>query len=189
MYKWNHPIANTPSAPVDVTSSAASANSVLLSWKLPPTSDTSCPPATYTITITAANVFLDPLVINTTDNATNKTTSDLNQGMEYSCTVAGVDAGGRVGEFSGLSCIVLDSKHEQTLTTRGKNSSKLSYKYEWTYKNYSNKAELNIHKKTGYPTTEWWQKGKKRRLPYICCMYMYSRCRVTFLFIFFVVLL
>ena len=110
MYKWNDPIANTPRAPIDVTSSAESANSVLLSWEPPPTSDTSCPPATYTITITAANAFLDPLVINTTDNATNKTVSDLDQGMKYFFTVAGVDAKGKVGEFSIPSYIIFDSK-------------------------------------------------------------------------------
>ena len=103
-------IANTPRAPVDVTASAVLISSVLLSWKPPLTSDPSCPPATYTISITAANVFLDPLVINTTDHATNKTMFDFNQGIEYSFTVAGVDAGGRVGEFSAPSYIVLDSK-------------------------------------------------------------------------------
>ena len=67
----------------------------------------------YNITITAANVFPDPLVIGTTDNATNKTVSDLAQGMEYSFTVAGVDAGGRVGENSAPSRTILDGKYKQ----------------------------------------------------------------------------
>ena len=84
---------------------------MLLSWKPPLNSDTSCPPATYIITITAANVLPGSLVTNATDNATNKIMSDLTQGIEYSFTVAGVDAGGRVGEFSVSSYIIVDSKH------------------------------------------------------------------------------
>ena len=93
---------------------------MLLSWKPPPTSDTSCPPATYTITITAANVLPGPVVVNTTDSANIKTViAEFAQGMEYSFTVAGIDAGGRVGEFSGPSYIILDSKYAQTFTTKG----------------------------------------------------------------------
>ena len=105
----NEPVSGVPSAPVDIDSSAVSLTSVLLSWNLPPASDTNCPPETYTITITTANLCLHQMVINTTDDATKNTVSGLTQGMEYSFIVAGVDAGGRLGENSAHSNITTDS--------------------------------------------------------------------------------
>ena len=94
---------------MNVNSLAISATSVLLSWSPPSKNDTSCPPTAYTITITAANSSLDPVVINITNSTTNKTVSGLTQGLEYSFTVAGVDAGGRVGENSTPSTIIMKS--------------------------------------------------------------------------------
>ena len=94
---------------MDVNSSAVSMASVLLSWSPPVSSDTSCPPATYTITVTAS-LFLDPAVMNTTDAVTNKAVSNLTQGQNYSFFVAGVDAGGRVGDNSAPFYLVFDSE-------------------------------------------------------------------------------
>ena len=111
----NDPTGNNPSAPVNVTSSAVSANSVLLSWNPPPASDSSCPPTIYILKDTATNLFLDQVVINTSNSTTiSKTVTGLTQGLEYSFVMAGVDAGGRVGENSAPSYIVLDSEYKQT---------------------------------------------------------------------------
>ena len=107
----DEPAAGVPSAPVDVSASALSVTSVLLSWSPPPTGDTSCPPVTYTITITAANSSLNPQLINTTNTTTNKIVPVLTQGVKYYFTVAGVDAGGRMGEKSICSdAITFDSE-------------------------------------------------------------------------------
>ena len=86
---------------------------MLLSWSLPPTSNTNCPPVTYILTTHTSNsLFVDSVVINTTNSTTiSKTVHNLTQGGEYTFSVAGVDAGGRVGENSVLSSIVLDSKY------------------------------------------------------------------------------
>ena len=117
----NNPTADTPSAPDDVTLSDVSANSVLLSWSPPLASDISCPPATYNLTAIEANFFLDPEVINTTNStAINKTMSNLTQGLEYSFSVAGVDAGGRVGKNSVPTYIILDSEYKKTFRMSGK---------------------------------------------------------------------
>ena len=64
----------------------------------------------YMITVTSASLSLDPIMMNTTYTtiATNKTVSGLTQGLEYSFTVVGVDAGGRVGDSSTLSRIIFD---------------------------------------------------------------------------------
>ena len=87
---------------------------MLLSWKPPPPSNTSCPPATYTITVTATNSSQHPVVINTTGATTNMAVPDLTQGFEYSFIVAGVDAGGRIGEKSIFSdAIIIDSESLQ----------------------------------------------------------------------------
>ena len=82
-----------PNAPVDLTSSALSATSLLLSWSSPPTSDTSCPPATYSITIGPGSSPTNPVVINTKDAKTITIVSGLSQGLGYYFFVAGVDAG------------------------------------------------------------------------------------------------
>ena len=111
----NDPTANNPSAPVNFTSSAVSANSVLLSWSTPPAIESNCPPTTYILIYAEANLILDHVVINTTNSTTiSKTVTNLTQGLEYSFTVAGVDAGGRVGKDSVPSYIILDSKCQQT---------------------------------------------------------------------------
>ena len=53
-----------------------------------------------------------PVLINLTNTPTiSKTVSGRTQGLKYSFTVAGVDAGGRIGEKSVPSYIVLDSKY------------------------------------------------------------------------------
>ena len=56
---------------------------------------------------------------------------DLDQGMEYSFIVAGVDAGGRAGESSVPSYITIDSEYEQTVIVKEKISAKLPFKYIW----------------------------------------------------------
>ena len=112
----NESAAGVPSTPVDATLSAVSVTSVLLSWKPPPTSNTSCPPATYTITVTATSSSQHPVVINTTGATTSMTVPGLTQGLEYSFTVAGVDAGGRMGGKSLSSdAITIDSESPQTI--------------------------------------------------------------------------
>ena len=95
---------------MDVSVITVSVTSVLLSWKPPPASNTSCPPDNYTITYIATSSPLDPIVINTTGATTNMTVPGLTQGLEYSFTVAGVDAGGRVGENSAHCSFVFDCK-------------------------------------------------------------------------------
>ena len=51
-------------------------------------------------------------MINATNTTTiSKTVTGLTQGLEYSFTMAGVDAGGRVAENSVHFNIVLDSKY------------------------------------------------------------------------------
>ena len=103
--------ANTLNAPVDFISLVLSLTSVLLLWAPPMTSDTSCPLAYYSITIKSSCSCLDPAVINTINTtATNKTVSGLTQDVEYSFTVAGVDAEGRVGEKSKPFNVILDSQ-------------------------------------------------------------------------------
>ena len=90
---------------------------MLLSWNAPPASDTSCPAATYTITIKPATSFLDPVVINTNDSATGWMVSDLMQGLEYYFIVAGVDAGGRVGDNSTI-CYISNCKFGEVCQKR-----------------------------------------------------------------------
>ena len=96
---------------MNVSLLAVSVTSVLLVWSPPPTTDSSCPPVRYFVTITSASLCLNPLVMNTTytTNVTSKTVSGLTQGMEYSFTVVGMDAGDRVGENSAPSNITMDS--------------------------------------------------------------------------------
>ena len=65
----------------------------------------------YTITLTNITEGSASYVYNTTTNTTNITLSDLMQTAEYTFTVAGVDAEGRVGEESFPSQkITLDGK-------------------------------------------------------------------------------
>ena len=98
---------DAPSAPVNLTSSVVPMTSVLLSWN-PPPSITSCPPVTYSITVTASS-SLHPLMISTTDSVTSKVVTGLNHGINYSFTVAGIDAGDRVGENSTPSFLTVES--------------------------------------------------------------------------------
>ena len=73
--------------------------------------------SSYTIVLTNITQGNTSYTYNTTSNTTSMTVSDLAQGAEYSFTVAGVDAGGRVGEMSVLAkAIMFDSEfvHECT---------------------------------------------------------------------------
>ena len=100
---------DAPNALMNITLSAVSVNSVLLSWKPPPANNTSCPPATYIIKITAFSLSLDVVVKSVMYTIPNNMVHGLTQGQEYSFTVVGVDAGGRVGENSAPSTITMDS--------------------------------------------------------------------------------
>ena len=97
---------------MNVSLLAVSVTSMLLMWSPPPTANCSCPPVTYFITVMNASLPLNPSVINTTytTNVTNKTVYGLMQGMEYSFTVVGVDAGGRVGEIGVSLTMNFDSE-------------------------------------------------------------------------------
>ena len=65
----------------------------------------------YTLNLTNVTEGNTTYTYNTTTNTTSITLSDLTQGAEYSFTVAGVDAEGRMGENSNLATIVkLDSE-------------------------------------------------------------------------------
>ena len=98
-------------AAVNVGLLAVSVNSVLLMWS-PPYTNSSCPPVRYIIAVTSASLSMNPSVLNTTytANVTNKIVCGLVQGLEYSFTVTGVDAGGRLGENSAPSTIIMDSQ-------------------------------------------------------------------------------
>ena len=101
-------ITDLPSAPMQPHFLPKTLSSATLSWT-PPTNSLCV--SSYRIivnNITKGNA-LPPY--NTTTNTTSMTVSDFTQGTEYSFTVAGVDAGGRVGEESVPSNIVtLDSE-------------------------------------------------------------------------------
>ena len=96
-----------------VSSSAMSMSSVLLSWSPPSPSNTSCPPTTYIITISAGSLSLNLTVMefNLSDVPTSKTVTGLTPGLEYSFFVLGVDSGGRVGKKSmPVSMFILDGE-------------------------------------------------------------------------------
>ena len=98
---------------MNVTAWPVSVNSVQIIWIPPPSTNSSCPPFAYIITIKTANLSLNSTLINTTNitNVANKTVYDVAQGLWYSFTVAGVDAGGRVGDNSVPSQVNFDSEH------------------------------------------------------------------------------
>ena len=97
-----------PSAPLSPKFFPESLTSAILSWT-PPTQSLCV--ISYTITLTNITEGNVSYMYNTTINTTNITVSDLTQGVEYSFTVAGVDAGGRVGEDSMLAqAILFDSE-------------------------------------------------------------------------------
>ena len=104
-----------PSAPMQPHFFPKTLKSATLSWT--PPNDSLCV-SSYRIVvnnITKGNV-LSPY--NTITNTTSMTLSDLTQGADYSFTVAGVDAGGRVGEKSDLSNnVTLDSWSYKNLTS------------------------------------------------------------------------
>lgn len=96
-----------------VSSSAMSVSSVLLFWSPPLPNNTSCPPTTYIITISAGSLSLNLTVteFNSSDAPTSKTVTGLTQGLEYSFFVLGVDAGGRVGKKSmPVNMFILDGE-------------------------------------------------------------------------------
>ena len=96
-----------PSAPLSPSFTPQFLCSVLLSWT---PSDIDCV-VRYTIILTNITEGNTSYVYTTTTNATSTTLSDLTQGAQYSFTVAGVYAGGRVGNYSALSEILtLDGK-------------------------------------------------------------------------------
>ena len=81
----------------------------VLSWTSP--TDSLCI-TNYTITLTNITEGNVVYVYNTTINTTSMTVSDFTQGAEYSFTVAGVDAGDRIGEKSVPSDVVtVDGKN------------------------------------------------------------------------------
>ena len=92
-----------PSAPLQPKFFPKTLTSAILFWISP--TDSVCD-SRYIIHLNNILEGNASYVHNTTTNATNMTVSDLTQGAEYSFTVAGVDAGGRVGEESDSSNIV-----------------------------------------------------------------------------------
>ena len=95
-----------PSAPLSPSFSPQSLTSVDLSWTA---IDADCV-VKYTIIVTNITTN-ENYAYNTPTNTTSMTVFDLTQGAEYSFTVAGVDAEGRVGEKSVTSeNITLDGK-------------------------------------------------------------------------------
>ena len=65
----------------------------------------------YILTLTNVTEGNVSYAYNASSNATSLNVTDLNQGAEYSFTVAGVDAGNRIGEISAPSeFITTDSK-------------------------------------------------------------------------------
>ena len=103
------PSTGVSSPPANLRLSALSMTSVLLEWDPPPTSNTSCPPTTYIVTIIDVTLLLNPVMASTTDHITSKIVDNLTQEMEYFFIVAGVDAGGRVGELSAPLQFALES--------------------------------------------------------------------------------
>ena len=98
-----------PSAPQKLTFSATSLTSAVLSWNSPAES----------LCVTSYRVYLSNITegyvsyaYDTATNTTSMTVTDLTQGAEYSFTVAGMDAGGRVGDISNSSnSVKLDSEY------------------------------------------------------------------------------
>ena len=97
-----------PSSPLYPKIIAQSISSAVLTWT-PPT-HLLCV-SSYTITLINITEGNTSYTYNTTTNTTYLTVSDLTQGAEYSFTVAGVNAGGRVGNESVLAgMITFDSE-------------------------------------------------------------------------------
>ena len=97
-----------PTLPLQLTLAPQSLTSANLTW-IPPT-DSLCV-TSYTLNLTNITEGNVSYTYNTTTNTTSMTVSDLTQGVEYSFSVAGVEAGGRVGENSvRAELITLDSE-------------------------------------------------------------------------------
>ena len=93
-----------------------SLTSTVLSWT-PPTESLCF--TSYVVLLTNITEGNASYTYYTTTNTTSMTVSDLTQGAEYSFTVAGVYAGGRVGEKSVLAkAVTFDSEfiHEHCAT-------------------------------------------------------------------------
>ena len=93
-----------PSAPLLPKISPKSLTSAVLSWISP--TDSVCV-TSYTLNLTNITEGNDSYTYNTTTNTTSMTVSDLTQRAEYSFSVAGVDVGGREGQKSASSTIVM----------------------------------------------------------------------------------
>ena len=96
-------LLDTSLAPMNPQFKFHSLSHIVLSW----TSPTDSPCITnYTIFLTNITEGDVVYIYNTTTNATSIVVSDLTQGAVYSFTVAGVDAGDRIGEKSVPSDVV-----------------------------------------------------------------------------------
>ena len=85
-----------------------SISNAVLSWTHP---NNSICVTSYILTLTNVTEGNVSYVYNASSNATSLNVTDLNQGAEYSFSVAGVDAGDRIGEISAPSdFITVDSK-------------------------------------------------------------------------------
>ena len=96
-----------PSAPMCPEFVRQSQTSALLSWT-PPTESVCV--NNYIITLINITDGNTTNTYNTTTNTTSMTVSDLTQGAEYSFTVAGIDALGRVGERSEFAEVITFDK-------------------------------------------------------------------------------
>ena len=96
-------LPDSPSAPLYPEFLAQSQSSALLIWT-PPT-ESMCV-SSYLITLINITEGNTSYTYNTTSNTTNLTVSDLTLGADYSFTVAGVDAEGRLGEKSALAGVI-----------------------------------------------------------------------------------
>ena len=102
-------ILDPPSAPSQPKFTPKSLTSAILSWILP--NDALCV-ASYTLNLINVTEENASYIFNSTTNTTSMAVFDLTQGAEYSFSVAGIDAEGRVGESSSSSSsVMLDSKH------------------------------------------------------------------------------
>ena len=68
-------------------------------------------------------------------------------------------------------CTSIPPPHHKTIETREIFSAKVPFNHIQTCNNDRNKAGIKNIK--NYATTNQWQKRKTRRLPYICCIYVW----------------
>ena len=99
------PFVDPPSPLVNPKFLLHSFSYAVLSWSS--FSDSACVAPNYSVALTNITEGNAVYVYNTTTNTTSMTVSDLTQGAEYFFTVAGVDTGGRVGEKSMSSSVLM----------------------------------------------------------------------------------